>query len=614
MNKSKIIFAYTISSIFLIIIIIRYTFLQIIGHNQLLQKSINNYSSILTILPVRGSILDRNNEILANNKISYAIGILAKDYKKNTTIFNELNNYINITNIDKIKFRKQLNKTRNYDLIIIKDDLNDREIANFTSHNYLFPQITIFARTKRDYPYSELYAHSIGYVGKITANDLKKLKNNNKDYLHNDYIGKTGLEEYYEILLRGKVGKKIIQTDSLGNELGLISNSPAKNGLNIKVTLDNNLQNLAYSLLENHSGAIIAIDPQNGDILTFASNPTYNPNWFIDGINSEEWYDINNDDKKPLLNRVSQSSYPPGSTFKPFLALIALEMGFRNETYKYYDYGYFSIPGNNHKFRDNDHPNGLGYIDMKTAISLSSDTFFYKLAYDMGINNIDKSLTIFGFGRKTNVDLPIEATGLLPSKEWKAKKFAKDNYQKNWLPADSVTIGIGQGFNHYTPIQMAYFTSIIANNGTAVTPHFLKAIIYDDQSKIETYKPITHKLNIKQDNLNYIKKAMQLVVTNGTAKNISYGLKYTMAGKTGTAQVVSTVKNGRAQKFAGHKYKDHSWFIAFAPIEKPQIAIAIIIENGGFGASVAAPIARKIFDAYLLKIESSTFKNLESIY
>jgi penicillin-binding protein 2 len=612
MNKSKIVFTYIIFTLFFIIIIIRYAFLQIIGHNQLLQQSINNYSSILTILPVRGTILDRNNEILANNKISYAIGILTKNYKKNINIFEDLNSYINITNIDKIKFKKQLNKAKNYDLIIIKDDLNEREIANFTSHNYLFPEVVIFARTKRDYPYNELYAHSIGYVGKVSPSDLKKI--NSKRYLNNDYIGKTGLEGYYESLLRGEIGKKVIQTDSLGNELGLINNIPAKNGLNIQITIDNNLQNLAYSLLENYSGAIVALDPQNGDVLAFVSNPSYNPNWFIDGINTEEWYDISNDNQKPLLNRASQSSYPPGSTFKPFIGLIALDMGFRNQNSQYYDHGYFIAPGSNHKFRDNDHPNGLGYINMKTAIAMSSDTFFYKLAYDMGINNINKGLSIFGFGKKTGIDLPTEASGLLPSKEWKARRFAKDNYQKNWLPADSITIGIGQGFNHYTPLQMAYFTSIIANNGTAIPPHFLKAIIPDDKNNIHQYTPKLYNLNINQNNLNYIKQSMQLVVTNGTAKGISYGLKYSMAGKTGTAQVVSTIKNGRAQKFTGHKYKDHSWFIAFAPVDKPKIAIAIIVENGGFGASVAAPIARKLFDAYLLKINPSTLKNTENVY
>jgi penicillin-binding protein 2 len=603
MNKSRINFAYIIFIFSFLIIFVRYGFLQIIGHGQFLQLSINNYSSILPIFPVRGAILDNNNQLIATNKISFAIGILPKEYKKNTKIFEQLSKYINLTNVEQIKFEKQLKKAKNYDMVIIKDDLSDTEIANFTAHNYLYPAVSIFARTKRFYPYNELYAHSIGYVAKISSNDLKT---NKEGYLNNDYIGKNGLENYYESILRGQIGKKIIQTNSHGDELGLISNNLAKNGLNIKLTLDHTLQELAYSLLKHNNGAIVAIDPQNGGILTFVSNPSFNPNWFIDGINTDDWDDINNDEQKPLLNRASQSSYPPGSTFKPFLGLIALDMGYRNQSSKYYDVGYFSVPGTTHKFRDNLVPNGLGLIDMKTAISISSDTFFYKLAYDMGINNIDKGLSIFGFGQKTGIDLPTEVTGLLPTKEWKAKRFSHDNYQKNWLPSDSVTIGIGQGFNHYTPLQMAYFTATLANNGIAIKPHFLKQVISEDRQYIKNYQLESHLLNINQNNLKYIKEAMQMVITKGTAKGISYGLKYTMAGKTGTAQVVSTVKNGRAQKFAGQKYRDHSWFIAFAPVDHPKIAIAIIIENGGWGSSVAAPMARKIFDAYLLNQEEST--------
>ncbi|MBY0378888.1 MAG: penicillin-binding protein 2 [Burkholderiales bacterium] len=609
MIKSRLISAYIIVFLAFVILITRYSFFQLFGHSTYLQQSINNYSSTVATIPTRGTIIDKNGVVLANNIVSYAVGMLPKDYKKTKSLFTKLNKYINITKLDKRKFNNQLRNVKNYDIVIIKDDLSNSEVAKLTAHNFEIPQITVFARTKRYYPFSDNYAHSIGYVGRISTNDLIKMPNKLKDYLPNEYIGKNGLEKYYEPILRGFIGKKVIQTDAFGNEIGLIKNSPAIDGNTIQLTLDNKLQNLSSILLSNYSGAIVAINPQNGGILSFVSNPGFNPNWFIDGISSDDWIDLQDDPNKPLLNRASQSSYPPGSTFKPFLGLVALDLGFRTPNSTTFDPGYFSIPGSKHRFRDNDHRYGLGNIAMDRAIALSSDTYFYKLAYDMGIDNIDKGMCSFGLGEITGIDLPNEARGLLPSRKWKEKRFSKNPYQRNWLPADSVTVGIGQGFNHYTPLQMAYATTIIANDGVAIKPHFLKKVINNDGETIAVYKIESHIIQFSKSNFEFIKKSMQLVITQGTAKGISYGLAYKMAGKTGTAQVVSTVKNGRKQKFAGHQYKDHSWFIAFAPIDKPQIAIAIIVENGGFGASAAAPIARKLFDLYLLGNNQTILQN-----
>ena len=353
--------------------------------------------------------------------------------------------------------------------------------------------------------------------------------------------------------------------------------------------------------MTNKKGAIVAINPQTGGILAFVSNPSFNPNLFIDGIDFNNWDNLNNNEEKPLINRASQSSYPPGSTFKPFLGIIALKDSYRDFHDLFFDKGYFTLPNSSHRFRDNDHPYGLGMIDMQKAIALSSDTYFYKLAIDMGIDNIDKGMTLFGFGVKTQLDISGEVSGLLPSRYWKAKRYAKNKYQKNWLPSDTVTVGIGQGFNHYTPLQMAYATAIIANDGVAIKPHFLHQIIDTNNNILINHKIESHILPIKKDIFANIKIAMSEVINHGTARRIGYGLTYTMAGKTGTAQVVSTVKNGRAQKFSGKNYRDHAWFIAFAPVEKPQIAIAVLVENGGFGGAVAAPIARAICDEYLLR-------------
>jgi len=604
MKQSRINACYLFIIGIFVILFLRYTYIQLFGRIAYEKQSVNNYSSIVPMLPVRGSILDTNGVILATNVVSYAIAILPKDYKKNNNIFERLTQYANMTELDKKKFFQQLKMSKNYDLVILKDDLSNTEIAKLTAHSYEFPEIIIFARTKRYYPFADSYSHSIGYVGKVNASELSSLTKTNQttEYLNNDYVGKNGLEKFYESQLRGVLGKKIIQTDARGNEITLISNASATDGKTVKLTIDNDLQQFAHKALGHNNGAIVAIDPNNGGILAFVSKPGFNPNWFIDGINSVDWDTLREDSNTPLVNRASQSSFPPGSTFKPFLGLAALHLKFRTPTSTIVDPGYFMLPNSTHKFRDNDHPHGLGLVDMERAIAVSSDTYFYKLAYDMGIDNIAKGISLFGFGSRTGVDLPEENAGLLPSKAWKAKRFSKDSYQRNWLPADSITIGIGQGFNHYTPLQLAYATTIIANNGLAIKPHFIQAIIANNtqESKEIGYNIESHQVNISAQEFAFIKKSMQMVVTTGTARQISYGLKYTMAGKTGTAQVVSTLKNSRQQRFAGKKYRDHAWFIAFAPVEKPKIAIAILVENGGFGAATAAPIARQIFDHYLV--------------
>jgi penicillin-binding protein 2 len=608
-TNSRIIAIYSFVISVFIILLMRYGYLQLVDHGVLLQQSIRNYSSAVAAIPVRGSILDHNGVVLADSTVSYAVAVLPKYIDKTTSdeLFTRLNKFINLTELDKKKYYLQLRNAKNYDWVIIKDDLSNIEVANLTAHNYEIPEVSIFARTKRYYPFDELYANSIGYVGRISSLDRQKITTSGKveDYLANDYIGKSGLEQYYENYLRGKLGRKVIQTDVIGNEVGLISNNPAVDGYSLKLTLDNGLQKLAWQLLGNRRGAIVALDPQTGGVLAFISKPSFNPNWFIEGISIDNWDELRNDPDKPLLNRASQGSYPPGSTFKPFMALSALHLGFRSPSFTIFDPGYFSIPGSTHRFRDV-HKNGRGLLDMSHAIMYSSDTYFYKLGLEMGIDRIDQVMPYFGFGKKSGIDLPNENTGLLPSRSWKAKRFAKDSYQKNWLPADSVTIGIGQGFNNYTPLQMAVGVSTIANEGTRVVPHFMNMIIDKnghtvyEYSALQTQSPV--QTPISKANFAFIKNAMQKVVMSpgGGSYGISSGLRYTMAGKTGTAQVVAMEKNSRKAKFSGNRYKDHSWFIAFAPVDKPKIAIAVIVENGGFGLTAAAPIARKMFDYYIL--------------
>ncbi len=602
MAKSRITAAYLFVIIAFSILFSRYGYLQLINHSVLLQQSVNNYSSTIATLPSRGVILDRNGVILADNHASYVVALLPKDLKDSTDdLFTRLTKYINFTELDKKKFNAQKKNAKNYDWIIVKDDLSNTEIANLTAHIYEFPELSVFARTKRYYPFDEIYSHSIGYVGRISQMDKSRLQKSGSfnDYLVNDYIGKNGLELYYESVLRGKLGKRTIKTDANGNEVGLINNSKAVDGYAIQLTIDNNLQKAAWDALGNRKGAIVAINPQTGGVLAFVSKPGFNPNWFIDGVSIDDWDDLTTDPNKPLLNRAAQGIFPPGSTFKPFMAIAALFLGLRTPTSTINDPGYFIIPGSTHKFRDS-YKSGRGVINFIQAIIVSSDTFFYKLALDMGIDRADRVLTMFGFGKKTGIDLPHENSGLLPSREWKKRRYAKDASQQKWLAADSVSFGIGQGFNNYTPLEMAYVTSTLANEGKAIKPHFLDKIINGNGVVVESYTIQQTQLPIPQSYFAIVKNAMQKVVSEGTAVSISHGLKYTMGAKTGTAQVVSMNQNNRQAKFSGEQYKDHSWFIAFAPVQNPKIAMAIIVENGGWGASAAAPIARKLSDFYLL--------------
>lgn len=607
MTKSRITAAYLFVIFGIAALLARYAYLQIADYQALLAKSIENYTSVVAAQPVRGAIIDHNGVILADNRVSYAVAVLPKDAESIDYIFGELQNYINLTAFDKKKYFKQLKLAKNYDWVIIKDDLSNTEVANLTAHAYLFPQLNVFAHTKRYYPFSDLYAHSVGYVGRISQNDKQKLEKKGliKNYLVTDYIGKHGLEQEYESYLRGTIGKKVIRTDAYGNEVGLINNQPAIDGYTLQLTIDNKLQEKASQLLGNRKGAIIALDPQTGGVLAFVSKPSYDANLFLDGISPEDWEDLQQDSGDPLLNRASQGTYPPGSTFKPFLAAAALYLGVRTPEYRYDDIGYYSLPGSTHRFRNSGNE-VFGLINIVQAIAYSSDAFFFKLGLDMGVDRMDQTLPMFGLGHKTGIDLPDENSGLLPSRAWKARRFAKNLYQRNWLPADSVTMGIGQGFNHYTPLQMAFATSILANEGIVHRPHFLERVMDKSGNLVSTYHVESAAIKIPKQDLQLIKSAMQKVIQFGTAKALNVGLRYTMAGKTGTAQVVGLAQGSRKAKFVGAKYRDHSWFIAFAPVDKPKIVAAIVVENGGWGVSAAGAIARNMFDSYLLPAPEST--------
>ncbi|KZC76891.1 penicillin-binding protein 2 [Neisseria flavescens] len=435
-------------------------------------------------------------------------------------------------------------------------------------------------------------------------------------YRGSTHIGKSGLEKYYEHQLHGVPGYQEVEKDAYGNIVRVLKNVPSKMGQTLRLGMDIRMQQEADRILGDRRGALVAINPQDGTVLAFVSKPSFDPNLFIDGIDSDTWKMLNDDWKKPLINRVTQGLYPPGSTFKPFMGMALLESGKITQNTIVPAPGAWSIPGSRHIFRDSVR-SGHGSANLSKAIQVSSDTFFYRLGYEMGIDKAAPYLAQFGFGQKTGIDLPSEYAGVLPSREWKAKRFAKssDPTAKEWRAGEMVSVSIGQGYNAYTPLQMAHATASLANDGVVHQPHLVKEVLDFGARKITRINPNPERqIPFKADNFEYVKRAMEKVLKpGGTAHRIGGGLAYTMGGKTGTAQVVQIKQGGRYNAAAlREQHRDHAWFISFAPLEKPEIAIAVILENGGWGA-YAAPLAREMTDFYMLHVKPQQFSDgLES--
>ena len=481
-----------------------------------------------------------------------------------------------------------------------------------------FKGVEVNSRTFREYPYGKLTSHFLGYIGRISDKDKEMLEEEGLTALYrgSTHIGKSGLEKYYEHQLHGIPGYQEVEKDAYGNIVRVLKNVPSKMGQTLRLGMDIRMQQEADRILGDRRGALVAINPQDGTVLAFVSKPSFDPNLFIDGIDSDTWKMLNDDWKKPLINRVTQGLYPPGSTFKPFMGMALLESGKITQNTIIPAPGAWSIPGSRHIFRDSVR-SGHGSANLSKAIQVSSDTFFYRLGYEMGIDEASRYLAQFGFGQKTGIDLPSEYTGVLPSREWKAKRFAKssDPTAKEWRAGEMVSVSIGQGYNAYTPLQMAHATASLANNGVVYQPHLVKEVLDFGARKITRINPNPERqIPFKTDNFEYVKRAMEKVLKpGGTAHRIGGGLAYTMGGKTGTAQVVQIKQGGRYNAAAlREQHRDHAWFISFAPLEKPEIAIAVILENGGWGA-YAAPLAREMTDFYMLHVKLQQFSDgLES--
>ncbi|MCL6555024.1 MAG: penicillin-binding protein 2 [Burkholderiales bacterium] len=582
------------------ILLARAFWLQVLQYEHYHTLAEENRISIVPIVPNRGLILDRNGAVLAHNYSAYTLEItptrVEGGLEKTIDALAEL---IEITPKDRKRFRKLLEESRNFETLPIRTRLNDVEIARFAANRYRFPGVEIRARLFRHYPQGEITSHVVGYIGRITDADLKRLEEAElaANYRGSDYIGKAGLEQSYEQELHGTTGFERVETDASGRAVRTLSRTPPVSGNNLTLHLDLELQRVAEQAFGRFRGALVAIDPRTGGILAFLSKPGYDTNLFIDGIDPQNWQALNESPDKPLINRVIHGMYPPGSTFKPFMALAALELKKRTPSYTIADPGYYSLPGSSHRYRDWK-PGGHGMVDLHKSIVISCDTYYYGLAVDMGIDAIHDFMGHFGFGRKTGIDIEGERAGNLPSPEWKWKRF-----KQKWFLGDTVSVGIGQGYMLATPLQLAVATATLANGGREMRPRFVREIQNARTGAVTPVEPeLVSNLPVAPENLARVKAAMVDVTRpGGTAGRAGAGAPYAMAGKTGTAQVIG-MKQGEkyVESRVAERFRDHALFIAFAPAEDPTIAVAVLVENGGHGGSTAAPIARALFDYYLL--------------
>ncbi len=571
----------------------RVAYLQIVSHAEYTTLSQDNQIRLSTIVPVRGNIYDRKGRLLAMNRPVYNLEVIPAEVEDFELMFTELKRIVNLTDQQIAKFQKIRYQYSRYESILLKSGLDEQEMARFAVNQIRFPGVSIKGNLSRYYRSGDSTAHVIGYVGRISDNDLKRIDRNAYRGMH--YIGKLGIEASYEEELRGELGYEYIETNAHGQTMRVISRTAPRAGRDLHLSLDLGLQNAAMRALGEEKGAVVAIEPATGDVLAFASMPTYDANLFVNGIDYKTYGELRDDEQRPLLNRAYNGRYAPGSTIKGLVGLAALQAGVSPEK-SVLDRGWFSFPNSEHKYRCW-RRGGHGTVRLHKAIEQSCDVYFYEISLALGIDGIHNFLTKYGLGRRTGIDLDDEPTALVPSKKWK-----KEVRGGSWYKGETVIAAIGQGYMLATPLQLAVSTATIANRGAYVKPRLVKGFGNPNDTvsyqNLSIARPVFNEQ--PQEQFDEVIEAMQSVVhgNRGTARRIRTD-KYTIAGKTGTAQVVGIAQNQKydASKL-DKKYHDHALFVAFAPVEDPQIAVAVIVENGGSGSKTAAPIARSVMDFY----------------
>ena len=573
-------------------------YLQVVQHDHYIQRAESNRISRVPAAPNRGLILDRNDRILAENYSAYTLELTrAKtgDLDATLAVVGEL---IEITPGQLRRFRRLLSESHEFETVPLKSKLTDEEVAIIAANRYRLPGVEVKARLFRNYQAGPGMAHVLGFVGRINDRDLQRLRDDGREqnYKGSAHIGKTGLEQSYESLLHGRTGFDQMETDASGRAVRMLSRIAPVPGKDLRLHLDAELQAVAEHAFGDYLGGLVALDPNTGGVLALVSRPGFDPNLFVDGIDPVTWKSLNESPDRPMVNRALRGVYPPGSTIKPLLALAGLELGLRKPSDSISDPGFYSLPNSSHQFRDWKR-GGHGVVDLRRSISQSCDVYYYRLAVDMGIDRMHDYLAQFGLGQKTGIDLDGESGGLLPSRDWKQRRF-----KQAWYPGETVIAGIGQGYHLTTPLQLAVAAAMLANGGVRIEPRLVQAV---RDPIAHTWQPqpggARAQLAITPKHLEVVREGMMDVMRpGGTAARSAAGAPYTIAGKTGTAQVVGIKQGARydADRLA-RKHLDHALFIAYAPTENPTIVVAVMVENGGSGSGVAAPIARAVFDYYL---------------
>jgi penicillin-binding protein 2 len=578
------------------LLLARFVWLQLVKHDDYFARAEQNRIAVVPVTANRGLIKDRNGVVVARNYAGYTLEINPREVANVNALIDEIAQVIEVQPRDRRRFKKLQEELKGADSIPIRTRLTDEEVARFSAHKFRLQGVELKARLFRHYPLGETGSHMIGYIGRVSPADKERIAKwpDADDYIGTEYIGKVGIEQSYEKELHGTTGVDEVEITAGGRAVRTLNRTPAVPGNNMILSVDIKLQEVIERAFGDRRGALIAIEPRSGDVLAFVSKPTFDPNLFVDGIDPKNWDELNTDIDKPLLNRALRGTYPIGSTYKPFLALAALETGKRRADTVIYDPGYFMFGG--HKFRDSAKV-PLGPVNMHVSIVKSSDVYYYKLADDLGVDAIHDFMKPWGFGQITGIDLDGEQQGILPSTAWKEQRL-----KQKWYPGETISVGIGQGYNSFTLLQLAHATANLANRGVVMKPHLVKQI--EDARNGEkrlTVPSESYRIPVKEEHLKTVFDAMVDVNISGTGRVAFQGAPYKVAGKTGTAQVITIKQNEKYdENRVNERHRDHSLFIAFAPAEDPKIAIALLVENGGFGSRAAAPIARQAIDYYLL--------------
>ncbi|MDU8923620.1 penicillin-binding protein 2 [Pasteurellaceae bacterium LIM206] len=572
--------------------------LQVVEYDKYQTRSNGNRIKLLPVAPTRGLIYDRNGILLAENLTFFGLYIVPEKVEDLERTFEELRDIVGLTDEDIEQFKKERRRSTRYTPIMLKADLTEEQMARFAVNQYKYESLDVRPYFTRHYLYGEPLSHILGYVAKINEKDAERLKKEEKsaNYSGTTDIGKLGIERYYEDQLHGTAGYEQVEINNRGKVIRKLSEQPPIAGKSIHLTIDLELQLYIAELLAGQKGAVVVMDPKDSGILAMVSSPSYDNNLFVGGISVADYKRLLNDPDRPLYSRATQGAYPPASTVKPFISVAALTEGVITQNTTIFDPGYWILPNTTKRFRDWK-KTGHGSLNLNKAITESADTYFYQVAYKMGIDRLAEWMNKFGFGLPTGIDIQEETAGIMPTRQWKQKK-----YKKSWVMGDTIPVGIGQGYWIATPLQLAKATTVLVNNGKVNTPHLMKET---NGVTSEPYKdPLLYE-DIKEPKAEYwsaAKRGMFGVINGpaGTGRKAFIGTNYNAAGKSGTAQVFSLKENQRYDaKQLKRELHDHAWFTAYAPYESPQVVVSLILENAGGGSSNAAPVARKVMDFYL---------------